>query len=208
MFATCGNDKVVRVYDEMTRKIVTELSGTSTGQPGHSNRVFCVKFAKEDENLMISGGWDNNIFIWDLRQGTPVRSIYGPKICGDSLDIYDDYILSGAYQPDNQLHIWKLSTGESLFPIDWNAELPSPEPCSVYSAQFEPKYGTVVVAGGAGYNEVKVFDVHGTSQLRPVAQICELSRPVFSIDYSKDSDMIAMGGGEGVVRVFNVTKEF
>ena len=53
---------------------------------------------------------------------------------GDSLDIFDDYILSGSYAPDNQLEIWKMSTGEAMFPIDWNGDLPSPDPCSVYSA--------------------------------------------------------------------------
>lgn len=39
--------------------------------PGHSNRVFSVKFDKDDENLLVSGGWDNTIQIWDLRGRRP-----------------------------------------------------------------------------------------------------------------------------------------
>lgn len=58
MFATGGADMIVRVYDEQTRKIACELSGTSSGGPGHSSRVFACKFDKEDENMLISGGWD------------------------------------------------------------------------------------------------------------------------------------------------------
>jgi hypothetical protein len=38
-----------------------ELTGTSSGGPGHSSRVFACKFDKEDENLVITGGWDKTI---------------------------------------------------------------------------------------------------------------------------------------------------
>jgi WD40 repeat protein len=44
-----------------------EFTGGGGGELGHINRVFAVKFDKEDENLLISGGWDNNIKVWDLR---------------------------------------------------------------------------------------------------------------------------------------------
>ena len=67
-FLTGGSDMVVRVYDEQTRKLVTDLEGGGSGEPGHSNRVFCVKFCADDPNLVISGGWDNNVKIWDIRQ--------------------------------------------------------------------------------------------------------------------------------------------
>ena len=33
------------MYDEATKKLVIEMAGSS-GQPGHSNRVFSVKFDK------------------------------------------------------------------------------------------------------------------------------------------------------------------
>jgi hypothetical protein len=35
---------IVRVYDEQTRGLVVALEGGGSGEPGHSNRVFCVKF--------------------------------------------------------------------------------------------------------------------------------------------------------------------
>jgi len=73
----------------MTRKLVRELNGYATGLPGHSSRVFTVKFDKDNENIMISGGWDKTVQIWDLREGGPVRSLLGPLICGDALDISD-----------------------------------------------------------------------------------------------------------------------
>ena len=67
-FITGGTDCVIRVYDEEKRKdpLIT-LEGGGTGEPGHSNRVFAVKFDKEDENLIISGGWDRSVKVWDIR---------------------------------------------------------------------------------------------------------------------------------------------
>lgn len=136
MFATGGSDTIVRVYDEQTRKKKLELAGGGTGEPGHSNRVFSVKFDKDDENLIISGGWDNNVKVWDLREGAAVRSIYGPYICGDALDIHDGYILTGSWRGDNQVQLWDLGTSENIVNIDWNVGLSSTNPCQVYGAQF------------------------------------------------------------------------
>ena len=37
-------------------------------QRGHSNRVFAVKFLEDQPNVIISGGWDANLIIWDIRE--------------------------------------------------------------------------------------------------------------------------------------------
>jgi WD40 repeat protein len=83
--------------------LVCELDNTGQGIPIHSNRVFASKFDREDDNMLISGGWDNNIKIWDLREGGPVRNIFGAYVCGDALDIHEGYILSGSWRSEEQL---------------------------------------------------------------------------------------------------------
>jgi len=42
---------------------------------------------------------------------------------------------------------------------------------------------------------------------KPCAQIRDLSRACFTVDFSNSGDMFAMGGGDGVIRVFNVINE-
>jgi len=54
---------------------------------GHSNRIFSCKYHPGDPNIIVSGGWDNTVQIWDARTGFSQRSIYGPHLCGDSLDL-------------------------------------------------------------------------------------------------------------------------
>jgi WD40 repeat protein len=61
--------------------------------PGHSSRVYCAKFDKEYPNLVLTGGWDYRVILWDLREGKPVNSIFGPLICGDGIDICEEVII-------------------------------------------------------------------------------------------------------------------
>lgn len=54
---------------------------------GHRSRVFGVCFNPRSSHELISGGWDNTIQFWDIRQPYALRRISGAHICGDALDI-------------------------------------------------------------------------------------------------------------------------
>lgn len=94
---------------------------------------------------------------------------------------------------------------EPIDTISWDEGLPSDKPCLIYGAQFQKSTGDLIVAGGSGANEVKVFDA--INNFKPCAQIKGLSRAAFSVDFSNQGDMFACGGGDGVIRVFNVVNE-
>jgi len=37
--------------------------------------------------MLVSGGWDNTVMLYDVRSGGPVQWAYGPHICGgDAID--------------------------------------------------------------------------------------------------------------------------
>ena len=59
-----------------------------------------------------------------------------------------------------------------------------------------------MVAGGSGANEVKIFD--GKNTFLPCAQINNLSRACYSMDFNPQGNLLATGGGDGVVRVFSI----
>lgn len=60
LLAAAGKDHKIRIYDETTKSLAFEMKELAD-HPGHSNRVFCVKFNKSDSNMVVSGGWDNTI---------------------------------------------------------------------------------------------------------------------------------------------------
>ena len=205
-FATAGRDLIVRVYDETTKQVAVEFEPGGSGSPGHSNRIFAVKFYKDDPNIVISGGWDNTIQIWDMREGCAVRAIFGPHICGDALDIRNGEILTGSWRETEQLQNFTLSTGECFSTIDWDGGVGlkrSPDPCKIYSAQYSKHdNGGMILAGGSKSNEARFFDSLNFN--KPFAAIMDLPKPVFSVDFSYSGSMAALGCSDGIIRVVDI----
>ncbi len=209
-FVTAGKDTSIRVYDEATKSLVQTMSGGKgygiDTAPGHSNRVFSVRIVPHDENLVISGGWDNTVQFWDMRVGYAVRSIFGPHICGDSLDIVGHRIITGSWRPDKQLELWDFKTCEKTSDINWHV-VPNQPPCMLYAAQFSKEgQGRFVAAGGSGANEAKVFDTMRNNAV--VGTVTGLHRGVFSVDFSPESQKLAIAGGDAAIRVFDIVERY
>jgi WD40 repeat protein len=129
-------------------------------------------------------------------------------ICGDSIDIHDGFILTGQYDDKKQLQLWYLHNGELAEDIPFNDKLPSEKQCSVFTCQFQKNTHDLIIAGGSGSNEVKIFDGDSAYEpFEPCFKIKNLSRPCLSVDFSNSGDMFACGGGDGVIRCFNVVNE-
>lgn len=118
------------------------LLGFATGSlahvtPGHSNRVFSLKFDPDHQDLVVSGGWDNTVQIWDCRAGHAVRAFFGPHVAGDSVDVVDGVVLTGSWRPEDPLETWDLGTGKKIESIAWNQGAAiSGEPCLLYASKF------------------------------------------------------------------------
>lgn len=97
----------LRLYDENQKTCVHEF-GQGAEIPGHSNRIFSIKFDPSNNNLMYSGGWDNTIVAYDIRQENPIWNMLGPHVCGESIDVHGSTLLTGSYDINNNLSIWDL----------------------------------------------------------------------------------------------------
>jgi WD40 repeat protein len=202
-FVAAGKDKKLRIYDEATKALRTTLEGGfGSSSPGHSNRVFSLKFKPDDENLLVSGGWDNTVQIWDLRTECSVRSFFGPHICGDAVDLQGNTVLTGSWRPENPVQLWDFTTGKLIadVPFDRPDALKKDQSCQVYAAQFHPN--GLFCAGGSGRNELKVFD--GKAGNSVCGSVEGLERAVFTVDFTGDGSMLALGGGDSAIRVYDV----
>eukprot|EP00002_Diphylleia_rotans_P003680 TRINITY_DN12561_c0_g1_i5.p1 TRINITY_DN12561_c0_g1~~TRINITY_DN12561_c0_g1_i5.p1 ORF type:complete len:242 (-),score=34.29 TRINITY_DN12561_c0_g1_i5:90-815(-) len=105
-FATGGKDYRIRVYDESTKQLCSTMTGGhNESTVGHANRIFSLKYHPRGDNMILSGGWDDTLQIWDVRVGQAVRSIYGPHICGDAIDMEGNEILTGSWRLENQIQV-------------------------------------------------------------------------------------------------------
>ena len=71
-FTVAGTDSNVYLYDEATRELITVMNSNGIKLPGHVSRIFCTKFHPDDKNIVITGGWDRTMKVYDTRIGKPV----------------------------------------------------------------------------------------------------------------------------------------
>lgn len=135
-----------------------------------------------------------------------MRYLYGPHICGDSMDIVDNTIVTGSWRPDNVLETWDFGTGKLIENIAWNQSAFQGSPCMLYAAQFSKDSShRFIGAGGSGANEAKIFDRQNDNAL--VGSITGLSRGVFTLDFAgNDRNLMAIAGGDGAIRVIQLSK--
>jgi WD40 repeat protein len=171
---------------------------------GHANRIYGLKSSSEHPEILLSGAWDETVFIWDTRIGRHVEYIYGPLICGESLDVKGDYILSGSWRNYNQLQIWDVRNKKHPIDIPW-VDL-SPEDKNkknhIYVSQFTKTSDRYIIAGTTGANEIRIFDKYENYQCVDV--ITGFQKPVYTLNFNHLDQKIAFGSGNGVCGVIEV----
>lgn len=66
-YALSVKDNSIRIYDGVTKKEVMKLGGNdSTKIIGHQNKIYALRYHKDNPKILISGGWDDNVLFWDL----------------------------------------------------------------------------------------------------------------------------------------------
>ena len=208
-FAVGGNDLTIKIFDEHTKSVVDTLASTMD-TCGHSSRVFSVKFNQDDPNLLISGGWDNTVLLWDLRVPKWVGSVYGPHVWGDSIDIRDGFILAGSYHNVDNLYLIDMKKMEIIKTIDWFSEgferSESDYPSALYSWMYSQD-GKYIYAGGTSKNEVRIFEYSDSiNDYKVVSRISELSEAWLSLDCQNNGYGFAFGSTDGCVRVMTMTE--
>lgn len=51
------------------------------------SRVFAACFHPKNNYELLTGGWDDVVQFWDLRQPYATRHISGVHMCGEGIDI-------------------------------------------------------------------------------------------------------------------------
>jgi len=154
-----------------------------------------------------------------------VNIVYGPHICGEAIDIRHDHsILTGSYRIDDVLQLYDIRTLKCVKSLNWDggykdplseAELknlstevpasptkkkPGPAPF-LYSALFSRPDGDLILGGGAGNNEVRVFDFASGKLL---ASISDMEKSVLAMDYANSNPRFAFGGSDSCLRIMNI----
>ncbi|CAG8956029.1 hypothetical protein HYFRA_00008885 [Hymenoscyphus fraxineus] len=97
-FASVGGDRNVFLWDVSTAKTIRRLGGYH----GHTARINCVTYAGIGDSLLVSGGFDTSVRIWDLK-GNSSKPIMILEEAGDSVSC----VLAGG----NGQKEWEICAG-------------------------------------------------------------------------------------------------
>lgn len=94
-FASAGGDRTVFLWDVATAQTVRRFAHATEG---HVGRVNCVAVGGADDSLVVSGGFDTTVRVWDTRSGgggsgSGARPV---QVLDDAADAISSVVVRGA----------------------------------------------------------------------------------------------------------------
>lgn len=110
MLASAGVDRMVRVWDIETGRLLSNLRG-------HTQDIRVALFTPDGQTL-ITGSDDRTIRMWNPRTGEPTKLLftrYDHNVCSLSLSPDGLMLARGAHNKD--IKIWEVTTGTELMTL-------------------------------------------------------------------------------------------
>jgi WD40 repeat protein/tRNA A-37 threonylcarbamoyl transferase component Bud32 len=182
LLATGSWDKKVMVVD-----VATGAARLTLDVPGDS--VYSVAFSPDDRQL-VTGSYDGATRLWDAATGAPGKAMAAGRDGVISVAFSRDgrFVLSGGF--DRSLRLWDAATGELLMSVEGHKD-------AIYAVGFD-RAGTRAVSASQD-GTVQVW------RANPSDGIVRLPHPdgVYSMAWSPDGRMIATGGWDRVLRLWD-----
>lgn len=162
---------------------------------GHTKRVFDVAFSP-DGKMLVSGSQDGSVRLWKVNN---------PKIPSHTIWTGKSSIQSVAFNPSGKtiafdtggkLILWDLVEDKNL------AVFTGQKPYSPAIA-FSPT-DKFIVSGGYGDGNVMLRDF--ISNASSAQLLGSHKKPVWSVDFSLDGKLLASGGQDQIIRIWEIEK--
>jgi WD40 repeat protein len=177
-------DGELKIVDVPTGKIVADIKN------GHSDTVYGVCFSP-DGKLLASGGADKFVKVFEVPSGKFVKSFEGHT--HHVLDVgwkADGKLLASA-GADNAIKVWDYEKGEQVRTMTASGK-------QVTRLLFIGKTPQFLTCSGD--SQIKVWNVDNGGNTRNYAAGTDY---LYAVGVSSDGNIVAAGGEEGVVRLFN-----
>jgi hypothetical protein len=167
-------------------EIVTQL--------GHSDWVTSVVFAP-DGMTALSGGWDNTLRLWDLKNGREIRKFQGHSRQVWSLAVAPDgktALSGGGDVVEGEFKLWDLTSGREIKTFEGHSALVasvaySPDGKTVLSGSWDKTLRLWDLASG---REIKKFEGHSDN--------------VISVAFLPDGNTVLSGSDDKTLKLWDL----
>jgi len=150
----------IKVYDSETLKQMSNLSSPPIKEK-NSHHIYGLKFDQSNPFLLFSGGWDEIIYLWDIRKSNgEANYLTGPLISTETLDVMEEKLLTGSWRNINQLEVWDLRKFRKIQDLAWNSYNDS----MVQVSKFNKNDSKLILSSGTNQAGIQVFKDEGVWQ--------------------------------------------
>ncbi|EDQ87519.1 uncharacterized protein MONBRDRAFT_27285 [Monosiga brevicollis MX1] len=105
-FVTGSADKLIRVYNASTGRVVQTISG-------HAGSIRGIAMS-DSLNIVVSGSYDTSVRVWSMADRSCITVFRGHKSTVVTVSICEEALLVASGGRDRCLIIWSLRTGAAL----------------------------------------------------------------------------------------------
>jgi WD40 repeat protein len=148
-----------------------------------------------DGGIVASGGWPDEIILWDTATGIRLKSIKSPTGQVASIAFSSDgtRLATGTYN-DPTVTLWDVATGNPLATLGGGKS-------STVSVAFSPD-GRTLAAGSSGSGQIVLWDVEAPAASRVLTGH---TRQVRGLAFSPDGAVLASASWDTTVRLWDVS---
>lgn len=181
-------DGEIKIFDVATGKQMVDIKN------GHSDTVFGVSFSPDDTKLATCGA-DKFVKVFEVADGKFVKSFEGHTHHVLDVGWKADGKLLASCSADNSIKIWDFEKGEQVRTIQ-NAHAKQ-----ITRLLFVGKSPIFITCGAD--NTVKRWNVDNGGNAGP--NFPPANDSLYGVGTSADGAVVAAGGEEGIVRLYNGT---
>jgi len=201
---------------------------------GHGdNAVICTKINPVNSKVAVSGGQDDQAFVWNTTDGSVLFQCTGHTDTVANVGFSFDGALLATADMKGLIKVWKMDSGSEIWSFEtsdiewlqwhqaapvllvgtsdgqvWMWKIPSGD-CKTFVG-FGPAAlcGQILSDGKrafVGYDDgsLKVWDLKSTDAVYNISGHDAHTAPVFCLDYNADGSLLASGSGDMTVKMIS-----